>query len=121
MNSASLKWDSPYCYFKNSQDHLASIKGIPLVAVQPAFAMLWFSPRKLKAFICCQLRNIHSTENPLYTFWKAAGLKVKAEQHWGFFSNLFQVLHSWMLLIIVECETSNIKTYLFSVLVVEGN
>lgn len=31
MNSASLKLDSPYCYFQNSQDHLASIKGIPLM------------------------------------------------------------------------------------------
>lgn len=40
INSASLKLDSPYHYFKNSQDHLASIKGIPLVTMQPAFSML---------------------------------------------------------------------------------
>lgn len=40
MNSAPLKLDSPY-YFKNSQDHLASIEGIPLVTTQPAFTMLF--------------------------------------------------------------------------------
>lgn len=75
MNSAPLKLDYPYD-FKNSQDHLASIEGIPLVTMQPAFFYALSSPRKLKPYL---LPAKKYSEN-LYVFWKAAGLEVKAEQ-----------------------------------------
>ena len=39
-NSASLELDSPYRYFKDSHRCQASIKGNPLVTLQPAFSML---------------------------------------------------------------------------------